>query len=107
MEEIKEYFNKLQIENAEKEFEKLDKVISILSIFITDNTLGIAETVALLHYIDNPLDVIDMSKVFNAKVDTLYSRANTAIKKLIVVDREKYEEQRRNFIEEILLSLKS
>ena len=107
MEEIKEFFNKLQIENAEKELEKLDKVISILSIFITDNTLGIAETVALLHYIDNPLDVINMSKVFSVKVDTFYSRANTKIKKIILVDREKYEEQRRYFIEEILISLKS
>lgn len=107
MEEIKEHFYTLQIENAEHELEKLDKVISILSIFITDNTLGISDTVALLHYIDNPLDVINMSKIFNVKVDTLYSRANIAIKKLILVDIEKYEEQRRYFIEEILISLKS
>lgn len=107
MEEITEYFNKLQIENAEKELNKLDKVISILSIFVVNNALGISDTVALLHYIDNPLSVWDWSKDFNVKIDTLYSRASAEIKKLNLVDKEKYEEQQRIFIEEILSSLKS
>ena len=107
MEEIKEYFNALQIETVDKELNKLDKVISILSIFVANNALGISDTVALLHYIDNPLSVWAWPEDFNVKVDTLYSRANTEIKKLNLVDKEKYEEQRSVFIEEILSSLKS